>query len=341
MTKLSMPAFFDAHVHLRQGQLLRNVCNSTKWYASHVLVMPNTDPPICTGKDVRVYRDKIKSYIGSTEPIMTIKLLKSTTPEIILAAHEAGCKAVKIYPEGVTTNSADGIDAENIKSPSQNLWNCYEQMARLGMILCIHGEMPGVFCLDREEEFLVFFEKFLGTAPKNLKVVMEHITTVAAIKFIIRWSEKRGNIAATITPHHMVLTLDDVIGDKLKPDNFCKPLAKRPSDRESLLAAAVSGKECFFLGSDSAPHIKTNKRSAECCAGVYTAPILPRLMAHIFDSVGAIDNRLRNFGANFGAKFYQIKTVENAIHLNKKESMIESEYDGVVPLWAGQKLSWE
>ncbi len=224
----------DMHVHLREGAMLDVVAPLTSRHFSRALVMPNTTEPIRNGADVRAYRAAINRADPRFEPLMTIKLTDATTEEDIRSAAATGAVAAKLYPVGVTTNSEDGV-----KSPcAEHMWPLYRVMAEVGMVLSLHGETPKAFCLDREEAFLDDLVDIVATVPR-LKTVLEHVTTAKAVQLIAQLGTSH-NVAATITVHHLFLTLDDVIGDKLMPHHFCKPIPKRPQDQEALIKAATS-----------------------------------------------------------------------------------------------------
>ncbi len=288
----------DWHVHLREGLLMKQMARRTAEQFARATVMPNTlNPPIRTAADASVYRQQIMAATRGMDftPIMAIKLYPTTAVALIEGARETGVQAAKLYPEGVTTHSEDGISLENILS----MYQVFQAMERLGMLLLLHGEAPGHFCLDREVVFLNTLMQIAKDFPR-LKIVLEHITTQEAVSAVLSLP---NTVAATITLHHLELTLDDVIGDKIHPHNFCKPIAKRPSDRQALLEAAFSGNPKFFFGSDSAPHPIEAKECAEGCAGVFTAPVaMPRLV-EIFERHGAL-SRLEDFVSRFGAEFY-------------------------------------
>jgi len=263
---------------------------------------------------------------------MTIKLMADTTPEMIHAAYRRCAIAGKLYPEGVTTNSEDGI--KNI----HELFPVFEAMGDVGMVLSLHGEVPGVFCMDREKAFLDTLGTIAHKFPK-LRIVLEHITTQEAVKTV------RGlpnNVAATITAHHLVLNLDDVVGGMLQPHNFCKPIAKRPEDQEVLREAAIGGNPKFFLGTDSAPHLRPKKECASGCAGVYTAPVAMPILAHVFEEENALD-KLANFTSKFGADFYKLPPPNGTLLLEKGEpwTIPETSFYDVVPLWAGRQIAWK
>ena len=332
----------DMHVHLRDGEMLDRVVKYTAQNFARALVMPNTTKPILTADDSINYRNEIweacrVNGIERFEPLMTIKLTAQTTPETILRASRGGCVvAGKLYPEGVTTNSADGV------RDVRTLFDVFATMQECGMVLCLHGETPGVFSLDREGAFLATADRIAGLFP-NLRIVLEHITTEEAVKWLTQYATHLGsgfpNVAATITPHHLFLTLDDVIGDKLQPHNFCKPIAKRATDRDALIKAAISGNPKFFLGTDSAPHLIENKECASGCAGVFNAPVALPLLAEIFEKHDALD-KLEDFTSTFGSNFYALPSTRDEIELERAESVIPMVYNGVAPFRAGMPISW-
>lgn len=89
-------------------------------------------------------------------------------------------------------------------------------LEELDIPLLVHGETNG-FVMDREREFLRVYQWLAETFPR-LRIVMEHITTAEAALL-----DRYENLAATVTLHHLMITLDDVAGGLLQPDLFCKP----------------------------------------------------------------------------------------------------------------------
>jgi dihydroorotase len=307
---------------------------------AYAVVMPNLTPPVTTPARLNAYRESLKTHLKRTTPLMTFKLLANTTPEQVSALRDAGAIAGKLYPEGVTTNSEDGIGRECLIRPSgfPLFLDALGQMERLDLVLCLHGEMPGTFCLDREREFLPFVGWLMETYP-NLRVVLEHITTRQAVRFVVDAVAHGKRLAATVTAHHLMLTLDDVIGDKLQPHHFCKPIAKRPEDLECLWEVARSGHPAFFLGSDSAPHRVHDKECAEGCAGVFSAPVLPELLTEMFEKRDALA-ALPGFLSGHGNMFYSLRTPELTLRLTQESWKVSWQCDGIVPLLAGQELAW-
>jgi dihydroorotase len=303
--------------------------------------MPNTKIPVTTGEHVTRDRQKILKYSGYMEPLMTIKIDANCTPEKVREAKLAGAIAGKIYPEGLTTNSEGGITRDMFTEMPVSFQDVLSEMEDSGMVLCLHGEMPGVETLNREQVFLNWLDKVLMIYP-NLKVVLEHITTWEAVEFVKNYSG--NNLAATITVHHLILTLDDIIGDKLNPHAFCKPVPKLLKDRSALRWAATSNDPRFFLGTDSAPHLRENKECAAGCAGVYTAPVMTEALIQVFEEEdewgwGVLD-RLENFMTRFGERFYGLKPVTEKLTFTQEEWRVPDLIDGVVPLYAGKKLKW-
>jgi dihydroorotase len=333
--RLEIPTPDDWHVHLRQDWMLEYTIEQSAMHFGRVLVMPNLLPPVRSGDDAFKYREDILAWRRfskkSFEPFMTIKLMPDTTPEMIHEAFKRCVIAGKMYPEGVTTNSEDGIKDLSMMDP------VFKAMEDVGMVLSLHGEVPGVFCMDRERAFLNTLGALAHRFPR-LRIVLEHITTKEAVKTV---RALPINVAATVTVHHLVLTLDDVVGGSLQPHNFCKPIAKSHEDREVLREAVISGNPKFFSGTDSAPHPKEKKECASGCAGVYTAPVAMPILAQVFEEEGALD-KLANFTSKFGADFYKVPAPLGTLVLEKGEPYeIPQAYYGVVPLWAGREIQWK
>ena len=318
----------DLHLHLRQGEMLSAVLPATASQFGRALVMPNTDPPILTAEDATAYRRRIEAEGTGLEPLMTIKLVPSTTPAIVRAAKGA-VVAGKLYPEGVTTNSDDGV------SDIKRMYPVFEAMQDAGLTLCLHGERPDAFCIDREAAFLADLYDIAECFPR-LRIVLEHVTTLAAVSAVEALPD---NVAATVTVHHLYLTLDDVIGGALRPHAFCKPVAKRPEDREALILAATGGNPKFFLGTDSAPHARGRKECDGGCAGVYSAPVAMQALASLFERRDAI-GRLEAFASVHGAAFYGLPRAEGKLELVRQPTWVPRELHGVVPFFAGKTLDW-
>jgi dihydroorotase len=325
----------DWHVHFRQGEMLANMVPLTSRHFKRARVMPNTDPPILTGAQALIYHGEIMAVApAGFETKMTIKVVPETTPAIVREAFGLGIDAGKLYPDGVTTLSANGVRDFKALSP------VFAEMEKLGMVLCLHGEDPGedVFCLDREERFLKTLQWILDKF-QGLKVVMEHLSTAEAVYVVEHFPTK--NLAATVTPHHLENTLNDVIDGGLRPHHYCKPIAKRPEDRDRLIRAVTRlGQTKFFLGTDSAPHYRESKECDCGAAGVFTAPLALPLLAQIFEENGAL-GQLEAFTSVNGANFYGLPLNEETITLVREPWTVPDEYSGVVPLRAGKEIRWQ
>ena len=320
----------DMHLHLRDADMLKTVAPLSAKYFSAAIVMPNLVPPVTTIEDVVGYKKRIKDAIGDEkfEPLMTL-FFKSEYDYDFLKEAKKYIKAIKLYPAGITTNSEGGVNSIDEKTLAPTL----EAMSELGIPLCIHGETDG-FVMDREKEFVPIYEKLAKTFP-NLKIIMEHITTKESVEALKRFD----NLYATITLHHLYITLDDVAGGMLQPHLFCKPIAKRPEDKEALLKIALSGDKKVMFGSDSAPHPKHSKEAPGCAAGVFTAPVALPALAELFEKHNALD-KLEDFVSNNAQKIYGFSPIEKTITLKKEEFEVPLKYGEVVPMFAGKKLGW-
>lgn len=325
----------DFHVHFRSGLMLADVAPETAKQFARALVMPNV-PAIEDVTRADEYSCEIAcatSKYGFT-PLMTIKLTHRTTPGLIRHARLSGVVAAKLYPEGATTASHDGV------SDVPAMAEVFSAMQDCGMVLCVHGEDPSAFVLEREERYLRWLRWIVRNHP-GLKVVLEHITTEAAVDFVCNASV---NVAATITAHHLATTLDDVIGDGVRPHLYCKPVPKTPRDRAELVTAAIhqnGGR--FFFGSDSAPHLRRDKESACGCAGVFSAPVAMSVLTDVFldrDATSSAVKRLQAFTSEIGADFYGLPRNKEIVKLTRASWVAPTLVGGVVPFRAGQEMAW-
>ena len=324
----------DMHLHLRDGDMLRLVAPLTSNSFSGALVMPNLVPPVTTKEALLSYKKRIIESCKDDNftPYMTLffqnnysfEFLEDIKDEII---------GIKLYPAGITTNSETGVSSMDIEVLRATL----ENMSKLGIPLCIHGETNG-FVMDREKEFMPIYES-LAIAFPNLKIIMEHITTKDAVELL----DKYSNLYATVTLHHLLITLDDVAGGMLDPHLFCKPIAKTPVDRNALLNAALKAHPKLMFGSDSAPHPKHKKECCGCAAGVFTSPIALQVLVELFEKYDSLDN-LNDFVSNNAKKIYGLNIKDKTIKLVKKDFIVPAIYEykdeKVVPMYAGKTLSW-
>lgn len=341
MTKtLTIIAPDDFHVHFRDDERTEGYVREHARQFARALVMPNLRPkPIVTSSQAKDYFIRICDAVRELrdaayhfEPLMTIQITPKTTPRTIKAAAGPYVRAAKLYPEGVTTNSDNGI------RDMQRLYPVFEQMQDQGMVLCVHGEKPGYRVLDAEKAFIEKDLADIATRFPKLKITLEHASTYDAIQAVWQFD----NVACTITAHHLEIILDDVVGHAgIQPHNFCKPLAKTVADRFALREAAKSDHPRIFFGSDSAPHLRKNK---ECCcgaAGCYTAPIAMALLATRFEEMGALD-KLEGFTSIYGARWYDLPLNESKLTLKREYwDVPQSTRQGVTPFMAGHTLAWK
>lgn len=341
MDVLHLSRAFDAHLHLREGSMLETTIAASAPWADAAVVMPNLSQPVIDAVTASLYRDALVEQcermrlVGRFTPLMTIMLTDATTPTTIAKAKSAGVVAAKLYPRGATTNSSHGVLLDDVRSGVFD--PAFHAMEDAGLILCLHGEDPDVFVMSRESSFLGVAVTICSRFRK-LRVVLEHISTAAAVDLVKDGGYR--NLAATVTPHHLVLTLDDVIGGLLNPHAFCKPVVKRPYDRHALQKAVLGGDHRFFLGTDSAPHARERKECAQGCAGVFNAPVAMPVLAELFEANGALE-MLERFISKNGRWFYHQGHKEAPqMTLAKEPWEVPGVIGGVVPLMAGKTLSW-
>ena len=305
----------DWHLHLRDGAMLRAVAPESARHFGRAIIMPNLVPPVVTAADARAYRDRILAALpagADFQPLMTLYLTEQTDPADVAAAHAQGLiHAVKLYPAGATTNSHGGVHDVARVMP------VLEKMAEIGLPLCTHGEVttPEVDIFDREAVFIDTVLDPLRRRLPDLRVVMEHITTEQGVAYA---RSGGSNLGATITTHHLIINRNHLLVGGIKPHYYCLPVAKREQHRLALRAAATSGEACFFLGTDSAPHVDAAKEQACGCAGCFTATNTMPLLAHVFDEERALP-RLEAFASLNGPAFYRLPVNDTTITLVKHE----------------------
>lgn len=319
----------DFHLHLRQGENMGEYAAQSAASFGRALIMPNTLPPVCDPTGLKEYRDEILKYTGGFTPLMTFKILPDMKAGDIKPLKEAGALAGKLYPAGATTNAEDGI------SSLDQIGDVLSAMEEEGLVLSIHGEDPDAAILERELRFLPQLEKLVSTYGK-LKIVFEHISNRESLLLLNELPER---VAGTITVHHLLFTLDDLMGGALKPHLFCKPVVKSEEDRLALLDAVLSGHPRLFFGSDSAPHLKENKENGTVSAGVFTSPVIMPLLADLFDRAGCLKG-LEAFVSERGAAFYGLPLNRDSLTLKKESWEVPDLIGGAVPLLAGTELSW-
>lgn len=341
---LLMP--LDMHLHLRDGLMLENIGALSAYSFSGAIIMPNLVPPVTTKEELIAYKERIYRAVGleaadadefdeleefsdngGFEPYMT--LFYQNYDEDFLADIADELTAIKLYPAGITTNSEGGVKNFDIEEMRPTL----EAMARLDIPLCVHGETDG-FVMDREAEFMNIYDALASNFP-DLKIIMEHITTKDAADML----DKHANLYATITVHHLIISLDDVVGGMMKPHLFCKPIAKRPEDRDALLELALNAHPKVMFGSDSAPHPQHKKEACGCAAGVFTAPIALQLLCEIFDKHDKLDN-LQSFISDNAQSIYGICPEFKEVTLVNEPFKVPDNYKGVVPMYAGENIGW-
>ncbi|MEM7027156.1 MAG: dihydroorotase [Pseudomonadota bacterium] len=331
----------DFHLHLRDGDAIRYVVNHSAAQFARATIMPNLSPPVLTTADASAYRDRILKAVDDEfqfEPLMTLYLTDNTRPEEIeLAANSGFVKALKYYPAGATTNSDQGV------TDMKKTYATLQAMSEAGLMLLVHGEVTDshIDIFDREAVFIDKVLKNIVNDFPNLKIVFEHITTQAAVKFVM---ETDDNIAATITPQHLLLNRNDLFRGGIRPHHYCLPILKAEDDRQAIMQAAVSGNPKFFLGTDSAPHARHLKESACGCAGMYTAHIAMELYAEAFTRADQLE-KLEAFASFYGADFYGLPRNKNTITLIKQEQTIPETFpfasDTLMPYRAGEICNWQ
>jgi dihydroorotase len=345
MKTLTLTKPDDMHLHLREGDVMRDVLVDSARQFARAIIMPNLKSPVVSTEQAFAYRQSIieslpEEFQKNSEfiPLMTLYLTEKMTTDEISKAKESGfIHAVKYYPAGATTNSENGVNA------IENVYPVLQTMAEQNLPLLVHGEVTDadVDVFDREA---IFIEKILSPLMENipdLRIVFEHITTKDAVAFVGGGSDC---LAATITPQHLLLNRNALFVGGIRPHNYCLPVLKAEEHRRAVIDAATSGSPKFFLGTDSAPHARAAKESACGCAGIYSAHNAIELYAEIFEETASLD-KLEGFASHYGADFYGMPRNEGTITLEKKQWQIPDSLpfgdSEIIPFRAGEHCQWK
>lgn len=330
----------DWHIHLRDDEMLKTVVPYTSQVFGRAIVMPNLVPPVTTVAAARAYRDRILAAVPQGHnftPLMTCYLTNSLAASELVSGFEQGVfTAAKLYPANATTNSSHGV------SDVTGIYPLFEQMQKIGMPLLIHGEVtdPAVDIFDREARFIEQVMEPIRRHFPELKIVFEHITTKEAAQYV-----QAGNrfLCATITPQHLMFNRNHMLVGGIRPHLFCLPILKRNVHQEALRQAVASGSDRFFLGTDSAPHLKHRKESSCGCAGCFNAPNAIPAYAAVFEQLGALEH-FEAFCSLNGPRFYGLPINEDFIELQRVPTTQPEEIalgnESVIPFLAGETLNW-
>ena len=340
-TKLTITRPDDWHVHLRDNEALPYTVPGAARYFGRSIIMPNLVPPVLNTQQALAYKQRIlnRRPAGSSwQPLMVLYLTDNTQPEEISQAKASGqVFACKYYPAGATTNSDSGV------TQLSNIYPVLEQMEKEGLPLLLHGEVTSadIDIFDREAVFIEQHLQKLVVDFPNLKIVLEHITTREGAQFVTEASE---NVAATITPQHLLYNRNHMLVGGVKPHYYCLPILKRNIHQQALIEAAISGSPKFFLGTDSAPHATDKKENACGCAGCYSNHAAVELYAEAFEQANALD-KLEGFASHFGADFYQLPRNNDTITLEKSEwtspANLPFSHGTLTPLGGGEVRQWQ
>jgi len=330
----------DWHVHLRDGAMLEAVAHYTARRFARAIVMPNLVPPVIGVAAAEAYRTRIMAALprdSAFTPLMTCYLVDRADPAELVRGFEAGVfAAAKLYPAHATTNAAHGVTDLASLAPT------FEAMQRLGMPLLVHGEVADrdVDVFDREAMFIERVLEGLVRDFPALRIVFEHITTAEAVAFVEQGGD---NLAATVTPHHLTINRNAMFDGGLRPHAYCLPVAKRERHRLAVRRAATSGSAKFFLGTDSAPHLRGRKESDCGCAGIFNAPFALEAYAKVFDEDGALAH-FEAFASESGPRFYGLPLNEGTVTLERVAVQVPERIAApegeLVPFQAGETLGW-
>ena len=341
MRRISFRRPDDWHVHFRDGAAMRAVVPFTARAFGRAIVMPNLTPPVTTSALAAAYRERILAAVPeglAFTPLMTAYLTDGTDPADIVAGFRDGVlAAVKLYPAHATTNSQFGVTSISAVA------GVLAAMEKADMPLLVHGEVTrgDVDVFDREARFVEeVLVPLLADFP-GLRIVLEHVTTAEGVAIV---RDNAGRMAGTMTPQHLLFDRNELFRGGLRPHVYCLPILKRSTHKQALRQAATGGETCFFLGTDTAPHLRHLKEAACGCAGVFSAPTAIEAYLKVFAEEEALD-RFEAFASLNGPAFYRLPANEERVTFEERprfvsEAVAVAGEGEIVSLFGGETVGW-
>lgn len=235
--KLVTKAFIDAHVHTRdpgfthKEDILSATLSAIKGGYYMIFAMPNTKPIMDNEKLIKEFNNKkahtkIKTYSAITKNLTSNEIVKNVDNLVCGYSND-----------GVGVNSS--VLHEFIKTTNK--------------VIAMHLEEPSIKEFPRREYQMLI--DHLKVINKKTKYHVCHISSQETLKIIEAAQQDGYNITCEVSPHHLILTKDDVKGDtnyKMNP-----PLAKT-SDVNYLIDGINKGK-INIIATDHAPHTVDEK----------------------------------------------------------------------------------
>jgi len=261
------PGLVDVHVHLREpgGEHKETIETGTKAAArggfTTVCPMPNTRPV----PDTVEHMDQLQSLIKENAQVRVL-------PYASITIRQAGKEHVDfeaLSKEGAFAFTDDGVGVQE----SAMMYEAMQQAAKLNKAVVAHcednsliyggamhqgkrSEELGIPGIPNICESVQIARDVLLAEAANCHYHVCHVSTKESVR-AIRDAKAAGiHVTAEVTPHHLLLTEDDVPGDnaifKMNP-----PLRSK-EDRDALLEGLLDGTiDC--IATDHAPHAKEEK----------------------------------------------------------------------------------
>lgn len=265
--KLVTPGFIDVHIHLREpgGEHKETIKTGTMAAArggyTTVCPMPNTNPVPDNKEEVANLFERIeKDAVVRVLPYgaITKGLLGEERTDITELA-EAGVFA--FTDDGVGIQTA-GQMLEAMQQAAANkkaiVAHCEDNSLLYGGVahkgdVSERLNLPGIYSAS---ESVHIARDVLLAETANCHYHVCHVSTKESVR-VIRDAKKAGiKVTAEVSPHHLLLTEDDILEDDA--DFKMNPPLRAKADRDALLEGLLDG-TIDFVATDHAPHAKDEK----------------------------------------------------------------------------------
>ncbi len=261
------PGFIDLHCHLRQPGFEEKETIATGTQAAArggfttICCMPNTDPPL----DNQATIDYVKSTAASEGVVRVLPIgciSKGRKGEELAELDELASAGVIAYSDdGQPVNSSRLMRQALNYSLAFGLPvidHCEDTALTEGGLMNegIVSTRLGLRGIPAAAEEIIVARDLALAQLTNARLHIAHVTTEGSVDLIRRAKEKGIQVTAEVTPHHLTLTEERVIG--YDTNTKVNPPLRTKRDIQALIQG-LKENVIDIIATDHAPHTETDK----------------------------------------------------------------------------------
>lgn len=276
--KIISPGFIDMHVHLREPGFEHKETIETGIEAganggfTGLCCMPNTEPPMDEPSVVEYVKKRASKSLDGMIEVYPIGAVTKKREGRELAP------IAELVEAGVVGFSDDGNPVQD----SGVMRKAFEYISMFDRVIIQHCEdktltqngmaNEGYWSTllglppypDISEEIILYRDlrliQYLKPKIKKVKYHIAHISSKSSIELLRKFKNEGLNITAEVTPHHLLLTDEDIWKSSYDTNLKVNPPLKSREDIESLVEALKDG-TIDVIATDHAPHAPEEKEA--------------------------------------------------------------------------------